>query len=144
MKYNVLPKKEFEERYGPSVSGIHYTTSEGEHIIDIPRGASTKTRMHEIAHAELGHVGKPRTLGEIAQREGEADNWIYKKLGREPSLNEYLKDLVPLIDEAFEDGYTVSNVMHFVITALRDAGWEPGSETRSAIWWWLRERKESS
>jgi hypothetical protein len=111
VKYIVLPKKEFREKYGPTTEGVHYTEGE-EHVVVVPRGAGPRTRLHELAHLALGHEsGDGISLGEQARRELEADTWVYEKLGRSPSLREIYLDLRPLVEEAFRKGYSVSNAM---------------------------------
>jgi len=143
MKIEYLSRGEFVKKYGPSSAGWHYTTEEGEHVVVLPKGASTKTRMHEIAHAELGHETRERiTFSDWAQRELGADSWVYEKLGRDPSFRELLADLKPIAEKAFERGYSVANVMSWLVGELEEAGYIVEREDRSTVWWWLRDLHE--
>ncbi len=143
MRIECLSKKDFKERFGPNSLGEHWTEA-GEHIIYLPRGSSTKTRMHEIAHVELGHESpkeKPLTFSESAKRELEADDWVYKKLGKDLSLSEVLTDFWGLVDELFDKGYSVIQVFNWVIKEIEDFGYDISREERSYIWWVIREKR---
>ncbi len=138
VRIEYLPKDEFKKRFGSGWGGKHWT-EEGEHIIVLPKGASTKTRMHEIAHAELGHETVDSiTLHESVQRELAADAWVYERLGTNPTFTELLQDLCPMAEQAFKLGYTVSNVMAWLLQELSEAGYELNRRERSELWWWLR------
>ena len=141
MKIIILSKKEFEKKYGSHSAGEHYT-EEGEHIVVLPQGASTKTKMHEIAHAELGHEGRAKTYKERAKRELEADSWVYEKLGKNPTWAEILEDFGGDIDELLEKGYTVSDIFSWLKGELEDAGYIMDREDRSRLWWWIRDKHE--
>lgn len=146
MRIEKLPRKEFKRVYGTEFLGEHFM-EEGEHIIVVPEGASTKTRLHEIAHAELGHEGPAKTYGERVKRELEADSWVYEKLGRTPSETELIGDFAGYIDELLEKGYSVVEVFNWLKKAVEDAGYVIDREFKSNIWWLIRgrerKRKES-
>lgn len=133
-----LPKKEFEEKHGSYIGGMHYVTEEGEHVVEVPLGASTKTVMHEIAHARLGHVGPSETYGERAERELAADSWVYAKLGREPTLYELVEDFSYDIDGLIREGYSANNIFVWLKGELERAGYTLEREDRSRLWWWIR------
>lgn len=143
MRIEYLPKKEYKERFEPSSLGTH-RTEEGEHIIYLPKGASTRTRMHEIAHAELGHEtpkDRPLTFSESAKRELAADDWVYEKLDKDPSFNEILSDFGGMIGECLDKGYSVSQIFNWVVKELETFGYDISKEEKSSIWWWIREKK---
>jgi len=143
LRIEYLPKKEYRERFEPDSLGTH-RTEEGEHVIYLPKGSSTKTRMHEIAHAELGHEtpkDKPLTFGESAKRELAADDWVYSKLGTDPSFNEILMDFEGMIGECLDKGYSVSQTFNWIMKELEDFGYDISKEEKSEIWWMIREKK---
>lgn len=140
MEYVVLPKKEFREKYGSESAGEHYTDEEGKHVVVVPQGASTKSRMHEIAHAELGHEGPAKTYSERAKRELAADSWVYEKLGRTPSMYELLEDFAGDIEELIKEGYSVSGIFNWLKEELENAGYVLEREDRSFLWWAIRNK----
>lgn len=142
MKTTFLPRKEFREKYGADVSGVHFGIGEGEHEIVLRKGASSKTRLHEIAHAELGHVGSAGTYQEMARRELDADAWVYEKLGRDPTWSELLGNFVAEVDDLLENGRSVNSVFTWLIDALEDAGYALDREDRSTVWWLVRDRQK--
>jgi hypothetical protein len=134
MKIVRIPKKEFETE-SPESLGVHHTTKEGEHIVEVPEGIGTKSFMHEIAHAELGHETKPSmTFKEWAQRELAADKWVYNKLDKSPSWNEILWDFIPIIKQGFDMGYSQNDLFNFVKEECGDAGYPIGDDEKSTIW----------
>lgn len=58
-----------------------------EDKVVLEKGASSTTRLHEIAHKELGHKGGRLTLEELVRQEIEADEYAYKKMGRNYNVN---------------------------------------------------------
>ena len=133
-----LPPKEFSRKYGFYTAGTHDASDEGEQVI-IPYGANTKTIMHEIAHIELGHTGSPETFNEHARRELAADDWVYKKLGRKPTLSEVAGDLTQAAGDLVRLGYRQNEVFNWLKERLEAAGYEVDDETRSALWWFVRD-----
>lgn len=133
MKIVRVSKKEFEAE-SPESLGVHYTTKEGEHIIKVPIGVSTKSLMHEIAHAELGHKSPAKTFSETAQRELAADKWVYDKLGKSPTWNEILWDFIPLVKEGFDKGYSKNEEFNFIRNELEKAGPPIEDKEKSVIW----------
>jgi len=141
VKIEKLSGKEFRRKYGSDLGGHHYTTEEGEHVVVLPFKASTKTRMHEIAHAELGHVGPAGTYSETAERELAADKWVYEKLGTLPTWHEILLDLAPLVDDLIEKGYRPNELFTWIKRELESVGWsELDREEKSLLWWWIRDK----
>jgi len=135
MKLVRVPRGEFRRKYGGTSGGIHYTTKEGEHVIVFPEGASTRTRLHEIAHAELGHETKERiSFGERARRELAADSWVYEKLGKDPSWYEVLGDFAPMVEELLEMGYTPNRIFNWVKKEVGDAGYIMDDDAKSFLW----------
>lgn len=143
MKVMRFTPKEFARRHGPFVVGWHETSGEGEHVIELPYGASTKTKMHEIAHAELGHVGPTETFGELAKRELEADKWVYEKLGKEPSSMELFHNFTPFVEELADKRYSLHEVFNWIKEEIENAGYQLERGDRSALWWWLRDYYEA-
>ena len=138
MRIIKIPREEFE-RLHPHSGGFHYTTEGGEHIIEVPSGVGTKTLMHEVAHAELGHETKPSMMiEEWAQRELAADKWVYEKLGREPSWGEILYDFVPIMEQGFDIGYSQNDLFNFVKKECEEAGYLIEDKEKSFIWEFVR------
>jgi hypothetical protein len=133
-----LSDKDYRKQYGTGSGASHFTDESGEHIIVLPGKPSTKTRMHEIAHAELGHVGPAKTLGEAAKRELQADAWVYDKLGRTPSMYEIANDFGGLVEQAVDNGDSASTIFSWVMREIEEQGYTVSKENRSEIWWWIR------
>ena len=139
MRIEKIPRKEFKSRYGPSRLGDHSVSGEGEHVVTVPEGASTKTLMHEIAHAELGHSwDKPITYNEAARRELAADSWVYEKLGKDPTLEEIIIDFGGMVEDLLRDGYSVNSVFNWVKKEIKGFGYELDREDWSGVWWFIR------
>lgn len=140
MKYIVLSKKEFREKWGPTVGGMHYTTEEGEHVVEVPQGASTTTRTHEFGHEALGHENRDVvTYGEYARREIGAHAWAFEKLGREATYGDLVANFYYPIRELFGKGHSSTNVFAWLKDALEDEGYTLDREDRSDLWWWVRD-----
>ena len=138
-----LPKKEFRKRFGPHYLGRH-VIEEGEDVIYVPYGASTKTVMHEIAHAKLGH--KPEDLvsyNEAVEREVRADEWVYERLGKEPTWEEIFADLSRYVDELLDKGYSVNQIFVWLKGKLEDLGYIFERQDRSDLWWFIRNKWEA-
>lgn len=144
MKTERLSSKEFRKRHPEGLLGWHGTTENGEHVIEVPYGASTRTRMHEIAHAELGHKTEEMTFGDWAKRELAADAWVAERLGKGVTMAEVCGDFQPMAEEAFRMGYTVSNVMTWLMEELSGAGYSLDRGDRSTLWWLLRRWHEEA
>jgi len=137
--YRVLSEKDYREKHGYGLSGVHYVDESGTHIVEVPKGASTKTRMHEIAHAKLGHETKEIvTFHETAQKELEADAWVYEKLGSDPTWMEIISDFAPLVRELFVEGYKPTPVFNWVRKEIEEAGYEIDGDEKSRLWWTVR------
>ncbi len=137
--FRVLSKEDFREKYPTEeLAGIHWTEGEG-HIIEVPRGSSTRTKLHETAHARLGHRTKSGlTYDETGIREVEADKWSYRKLGRKPPLNTLLWSLASHIVELLNMGYSENSVFNYVVGVLEKTGVSLSKRDKSYIWWRLR------
>ena len=134
-----LPKKEFKKRYGRDTAGIHIGEGD-EDLIVLPFGASTKVRMHEIAHAKLGHKGEPKTYEELAQREFAVDSWVYERLGRDPTFLELYSDFSEDIYDLLKEGYSVNRVFRWLKEEAENAGYILDRGDKSTLWWWIREK----
>ena len=135
MRIEKWKPKEFKKAY-PGALGTH-DFEEGEHIVRVPYGASTKTILHEIGHAKLGHTSRPKTFGEIADREISVDKYVYGVLGREPSFEEKVGDLVYQCRELYSRGWRPNDVLNFIKEAMRRNGYEMTKEEISDTWSYL-------
>lgn len=88
-----LTKHEFRERYGIGVQGV----TEDDDIY-VPEGVSTHTRLHELAHKELGHRPGRYSLEQLVDQELGAEIWSWDKLGK--SINSRIG--VPIISELID------------------------------------------
>lgn len=129
-----LPREEYEREH-PGSSGYHYTDEEGEHIVVVPKGTSTKSMLHEIGHAQLGHETVPHmTMDEWAKRELSADRFTYDILDKDPSWDEILWDFIPMVEEGFDKGYSKNDLFNFVRKECSDVGYVVEDEEKSIIW----------
>jgi hypothetical protein len=74
-----VSRKEIRKLDGDDTGAFcKYDPEKDQHIIYIPHRASTKTRLHEIRHCELGHTKSCLTktrmpVGELIDQEIEAE-----------------------------------------------------------------------
>lgn len=114
-----------------------------EHTIVIPYRASTKTRLHEIAHCELGHCiendktrNKKMPISTYLDQEFAAEEYAYSRCNKTISMetvNNYAHSLI--VD------FKCSHVCVFnaCIKALAKHYYILDKEQRSELWWACRD-----
>lgn len=140
IRFDYYTKRDFGKKFGFGYMGDH-DYIDGVHVISLPFGASTKTRLHELGHAKLGHgEGESPfiTIHESAQMEIGATLWAYEKLGAKPHFGVLVDSLLPLIDEGFSRGFTVGNVFAWISDELLSVGCSMTQQEKSGVWWWLK------
>lgn len=104
---NIIKPKLYKKMHG-NTQGICYLDDDNNPVIELPYHASTKTKLHEMAHKELGHV----FMGDITYRElfdGECDAemFVRKHINKIPDINIVL----PAIYGVCAYGYIRPNVL---------------------------------
>lgn len=118
-----------------------YNPDTKQHTITIPYRASTKTRLHEIAHCELGHCIKilglnKMTIKEYMEQEIDAEEWAFSKCGKLITLDVVINHARSLIIDL--DRRTCP-VFSACIKAMTKHGYNLDREQRSELWWQCRE-----
>ena len=83
-------KKNIEELLEGAMAFSTYDPLTKKHCITVPYKVSTKTRLHEIAHCELGHCLSPQKnilASDYIAQEIEAEDWAFQKCGKTLSLD---------------------------------------------------------
>jgi hypothetical protein len=118
-----------------------YNPETREHKIVIPYRASTKTRLHEIAHCEMSHCvdsikAKKMSIDKFVENEIDADEYAFSKCGKPISMENVINLAHSLIVE-FKCNLVV--VFNACIKALAKHGYKLDREQRSELWWQCRE-----
>ena len=103
------------------------------HTITIPYKASTKTRLHELAHCELGHCLSPvfnMLISDYIAEELEAEKWAYERFGTELSI----EAIFNIAHQAVMFGARSSHVFNSSIRALHNHNFKLTKEQRSYLW----------
>ncbi len=88
--------------------------------IRLPPKASTRTRLHELAHRELGHEPGRYTIEELARNEVAAEAFAWERMGKELNHRVGLPAVGALLEYA--PGLGVSRTLNIVSDALREVG----------------------
>lgn len=92
--------------------------------------ASTKTRLHELGHKELGHgVEDFITQDELARREIDAESYAYRKMGKEVDYRSGISALLQLIDHGEEPEVALKKV----VKVLRKKGVQISNEDKQRL-----------
>ena len=77
-----MKHRDFRRAHG-DVLGIHYTDDNGQHVIDVPYHASTRTRLHELGHKVLDHrADEKMTFDDLLARECDAELFGIERMDR--------------------------------------------------------------
>lgn len=113
------------------ILGAHYideSTKENKFIFE--KGASSTTKLHEIAHKELGHRMGHLTLEELVGQEIEADEWAYEKMSRPYNVNALGGIATKLIrEEGLSPGYS----LELIENVLAKKGYNLTGEDKSDL-----------
>ncbi len=148
MKLERLDKKEFEERFGRDSLG-HTSRSRGEEpIAYVPWGASAKTILHEIYHAEespdldrIATGARWSTLDQLILEELRAEAWAREKMDKDDLSG---NALITAARVALDRGYRPASIMGSIVRGLRTLGYEAMDRSlRSDVWQGIREEYES-
>jgi hypothetical protein len=112
-----------------------------QHTITIPYKASTKTRLHEIAHCELGHCIKAHhkqkiTIDEYIEDEIDAEEWAFSRCGKLLSIEAVLNQAYSVIVHLHRKP---SYVFNACVKALAKHNYYLDKEQRSELWWACRD-----
>jgi len=116
-----------------------YDPATKQHTIYVPYRASTKTRLHEIAHCELGHCQDSRkkiSVDEYIEMEVDADEWAFSKCGKTitlPAITPHARSVIT------DYGISSHTAFSACIKALAKHGYNLDREQRSELWWACRE-----
>ena len=129
-----FPSGQTGEHYYDEVKGIH--------IIRIAPRASTRLRLHELAHAKLqGGLGNATTTDETAHREIEADMWAYSKQGRPYKLYPFLTHVVrPTIqNDARPNTLNLSKTYKYFLDLADEYDFELSEKDKHTLWQSIKE-----
>jgi hypothetical protein len=128
LEIRVLPRKKFDKE---GISGTHTTTDEGKHIIEIPRGASTRTRLHEMGHYVLGHDDERITYRELVDREISAEAFAYESMGKKPTW----RIAIPVMsDIIYDHNFSPNEAFNLALDAFRKININLSKYDRASLW----------
>lgn len=141
-----LSRKKIRELDGEDTQAFaHYDKETNQHTVYIPYRASTKTRLHEIAHCEKGHCLSAETRMPVSRyiaNEIEAEEYAYQKCGKLIST----EAIINITHDAIRLGASHSPVFNATVNALARHGYKLDRQNRSELWHkcreFERERKE--
>lgn len=112
-----------------------------QHTITIPYRASTKIRLHEIAHCELGHCVKllgisKMPITQYVEQEIDADEWAFSRCGKPLSIEVVINLAHHLIADLKRNPCYVFSAC---VKALAKHNYILTREQRSELWWTCRE-----
>jgi len=110
----------------------------GEREIVLPPKASTRTRLHELAHKRLGHEPGRMTVSEFVDREIEAEVFAWEAMDKELNPRVGGPALMALIED-----YDFSNeeALELVVGRLEAVGIQVSEADRKDLWRFLEWEK---
>lgn len=118
-----------------------YNPKTKDHQIVFPYRASTRTRLHEIAHCVMGHCKqKVQYIGEHIKSEIEAEIWANDKCGKIISI----EALLNIAKQAICYNGRTNYIFHSMATALENQGFRLDRARRSKLWFGILALKEES
>ena len=115
------------------VRGASY---DGEEV-RFPLGASTRTRLHEFAHQELGHIPGTYTAEELARYEVDAEALAWEWMDKRLTPRVGIPAMSALLERAPD--LTTREVLNTVIDALRVRGVTVTRSGREELKYFLEE-----
>ena len=91
----------------------------GEGYIELPPKASTKTRLHELAHKKLGHEPGEMEVEEFADREIDAEKWAWETTDKSLTPRVGLPAVVSLVEDY---DFSIQEALRLVIKRLKMKG----------------------
>jgi len=91
----------------------------GEGLIELPLKATTKTRLHELAHKRLGHEPGMMPARELVDREIDAETWAWEAMDKKPTHRVGLPAMQSLIEDY---DYSIREAVGLVISRLKAKG----------------------
>jgi len=112
----------------------------GEGIVVFSGKASTRTRLHELAHKRMGHEPGRMSVSEFVSSELDAEIWAWERMDKKPNYRVGLPAYSDLISRF---GYDPAAARRIVFSHLRRRGIGVGQEGGD---WYLSRRisKEGS
>lgn len=112
-----------------------YNSKTGEYQIMLPYRASTKTRLHELAHVLLGHCDKPPDYtDELIRNEIQAEIWAYQKCDKQITLDAMLNIAALAIQWKDKPNF----VFNQIVNTLNSNGIVLNKQRRSNLWHEIR------
>lgn len=118
----------------PTWLGRH-AFQEDTHVILVPPHASTRTRLHELGHAELEHRGWANTINELTDREISADRWAADKMGKKYSFNQFLVLASEVVEElSSRRVFRVGSIYSYMLRVAAKHNLVLTKSQKSALW----------
>lgn len=126
---------------GPHREGQHiYDPDAGIHTILLKPRAGVRTRVHELKHAQLGHMGY-FTVNELIHNETSVIREVDKILGPRGTPGSIHMDLVPqVVSFLLEKGYRSNPIYVYVLKRLEKEGYRYSTEGKKELWRYIQER----
>lgn len=107
---------------------------QGSGLIRFEGKPSTRTRLHELAHKNLGHEPGKMTVKELVNRELDAEAWAWEAMDKKPNYKIGLPAYLDLVDRF---NFSSCEALGLVSHQLRRRGIEFDT---AATNWYLGER----
>lgn len=124
----------------PYWQGEHtYSLARG-HVIRLRPHASTSTKVHELQHAQLGHMGA-KTYGDVLIHEYQAYKGTAEIMGPKKLDNYLWHGLIPqMVEDTIRQGNRPNTVYNFLVKTLEKQGYRFTDHDRHALWQYIREK----
>jgi len=91
----------------------------GEGYIELPPKASTRTRLHELAHKRMGHELGDTSAREFVDKEIDAEKWAWETMDKRPTHRVGLPAVVSLVEDY---DFSIQEALRLVIKRLKMKG----------------------
>lgn len=130
-----------------------YDDAAGKYIIELPKGASLKTKLHELGHAYFKYFERYLEVDtssllfwkNLVEQELDAEMYVYKVLNRVVTWQILLKPLASLF--YYRQGrrwHSISWLFNLALSILQEQKLYLPPNGRSRLWWALRDINEGN
>ena len=128
--------KHYRKLYG-RVAGTCYLDEDGKPVIEVPYHASTRTRLHEMAHVELGHLKQEQiTYQELFNTECDAEMFVNVCIGKQ---NRATVTLPAIYSVSHYHVVRPNEILNMAREYLADHAIIISNQEVSKLWWIIRE-----
>lgn len=127
IEVRILPRKKFDEE---DTCGLCRKEND-KTIIELPKGASTRTRLHEIGHGIRDNFPDKMTINDFVEEELEAESFAFRRMDKVPTWKISLSVLNQII---LDDNVNANQAFNSVLSGLNHVGVKVSKSDRSLLW----------